>query len=258
MDKNSFIKRVDFNDESIISNIYNKIKLAKKTGIDVYTNEFYTPNIWNKIENMQSELGINVYSYGIFEDAERRMLLFSFYEDIKSYPLDLLRIQLNSKFSKPCHRDFLGALMSLGIKRQKFGDLILKKNEECYLACSSDISEYVTSNFTSVGKANCSLDILDLGISKIPNYNFNTLSLNVSSMRIDCIVSSLCNISRSKGEALVKKGKVQVDYFETLRKDKIIEDTSTVIVQGYGKFKLAGKIGNTGKGRIKLLIKKFS
>lgn len=258
MDKKSFIKRLDFSDENIISNIYNKIKLAKKTGIGIYSNEFYTPNIWNNVENMQSELGINIYSYGIFEDAERKMMLFSDDEDIKPYPLDLIRIRLHSKFSKPSHRDFLGGLMSLGIKREKFGDLILKENEECYLACVNDISEYVSLNFTSVGNIGCDADILDLDAAQIPNYNFNTLSLNVSSMRLDCIVSSLCNISRSKGEALIKRGKVQVDYFETVKKDKIIEGTSTIIIRGYGKFKLAGKTGHTGKGRIKLLIKKFS
>lgn len=262
MDKKTFLKKLSFVPENISSNIYDKLILAKKINRNVYTNEFYTPNIWQTIQDMQNEIGLNVCSFGIFKDAERKMILFSvdnYAENYQeNYPIDLIKISVNSKFSKLSHRDYLGALMSLGLKREKFGDLILKENEGCYLSCSNDISDYVMSNFNSVKNLNCSADILDFNTANIPAYEFETSIINVSSIRLDSVVSSICNLSRSKAEMIIKHGKVQLNYFECTKKDKILKNNSTIIIRGYGKFKLIEEIGYTSKGKNKLLIKKFS
>lgn len=258
MNKKKFIDELHFVHKNTVSNIYDKIALAGKIEKTVYTNEFYTPNIWKKIENMKNELELNVFSCGIFEDAERKMMAFSKHSKVLEYPIDLLRITLNSRFSKLYHKDYLGSIMSLGLKREKFGDLILKENRYCYLACSKNISKYIESNFDRVGNSHCIVDILDLNTAQIPNYNFKSIIKIVSSMRADCIVSSLCNLSRKNSEMLIKGGKLQVDYSEYTKKDGILDCDSTITVRGYGKFKLAEKVGFTGKGKIKLLIKKFS
>lgn len=258
MKKKEFISELSLFNENTISNIYDRIVLSRKTGKKIYTNEFYAPNIWKKVESMKDQIGLNVFSYGIFEDAERRMLVFSEDIQVEGYPVDLMRITSKSKFSTLYHKDYLGALMSLGLKREKFGDLILKENGCCYMACSRDISKYIESNFTRVGNLSCKADILDLNRVEIPNYDFESNIIVVSSMRLDCIVSSLCNLSRSSGEVLVKKGKVQVNYVECDKKDSVLDYYSTITVRGYGKFKLSGEVGLTGKGRIKLLVKKFS
>ncbi|WP_446899327.1 RNA-binding protein [Clostridium sp. LBM24168] len=257
MNKKEFISELSLFHENIVSNIYDRIVLAKKTGRNIYTNEFYTPNIWKMIKSMENQIDLNVFSYGIFEDAERRMIAFS-RNEIKEYPIDLMRITSNCKFSRLYHRDYLGALMSLGLKREKFGDVILKENGCCYMACSRDISKYIESSFTKVGNLSCKVDILDLNEVEIPNYDFEFITINVSSMRLDCIVSSLCNLSRNNGETLIKKGKVQVNYFECNKKDSVLDCNSTIAIRGYGKFKLSERVGITAKGRIKVLVKKFS
>ncbi|MBP2031443.1 RNA-binding protein YlmH [Clostridium algifaecis] len=258
MDKKTFLKKLDFVPQNISSNIYDKLILAKKTNKNTYTNEFYTPNIWQTVQNMKYEIDLNVQSFGIFKDAERRMILFSMNDCIEDYPIDLIKINIKSKFSKLSHRDYLGALMSLGLKREKFGDLILNGDEGCYFCCSNDISDYVKMNFNSVKNLNCSVDILDFNTVVVPEYKFEELVINVPSMRLDSIVGSICNLSRSKAEMIIKSGKVQLDYFECTKKDKILKDNSTIIIRGYGKFKFVEEIGHTGKGRNKLLIKKFS
>lgn len=257
MNKKKFMDKMSFQHENDISNIYDKIIVAQKTGRNVYTNEFYTPHVWKMIENMEDQIGLSVSSYGIFENAERRILVFSEGCHEEEYPVNLIKIATSSKFSKLCHRDYLGALMSLGLKREKFGDLILQEDGCCYVACSRDISQYIESSFTRVGNLSCKAHIMDLNNAEIPDYNFETEIIVVSSLRIDCIVSSICNLSRSGGEELVKKGRVQLDYFECDKKDRILEYNSTITIRGYGKFKLLEKVGTTGKGRIKVLVKKF-
>lgn len=255
MDKKTFLNKMSFVDSRIASNVFDKIILAQKTGKTIYTGELYTTNVYKALKNMSSELEIKVYCYGIFEDAQRKIIAFS-YDDIWCYPMDLIKITTNSKFSKLEHKDYLGAVMALGIKREKLGDLILK-NDECYLAVHNEITDYIKMNLTSVGKSTCTINILDINSSEIPEYDFQNIIVNVSSLRIDCIVSSLCNISRGKAEDLIRQGKVLVDYSEAIKKDKVLKDDCVITIRGYGKFKIIEEAGWTGSGRIKIQVKKF-
>lgn len=255
MDKKTFLNKFNSVDGSIVSSIYDKIILAKKINRTIYTGEFHTPNIWKLMESISNELGIGVATYGVFQDAERKVIAFS-YDEVWSYPINLIKITSKDKFNKLRHKDYLGAVMSLGIKREKFGDLILK-DDDCYLAVHEEITDYIRMNLTSIGKSTCAISVLDTSVTEIPVYDFQTIIVNVSSLRIDCVVSSLCNTSRSKAEELIRQGKVLVDYSEALRKDKILKCDCIITVRGYGKFKIIEEAGWTGSGKTKIRVKKF-
>ncbi len=255
MDKKDFLNKINFIDNSIASSIYDKIVLAQKTNSTIYTGEFYTPTTWKTLENISKDFQIDVHSYGIFEDAERKLIAFS-YSSIWYYPISLVKVKGKSKFNKLQHKDYLGALMSLGIKREKFGDLILK-NDECYMAVQEEIGDYIKMNLTSVGKSPCTVTILDIDNCELPAYDFETMIVNVSSLRIDCVVSVLCNISRSKAEELIRQGKVLVDYSEDFRKNKTLNYDCIITIRGCGKFKVIEEIGCTKSGKVKILVKKF-
>ncbi|WP_333860407.1 YlmH family RNA-binding protein [Clostridium sp.] len=258
MDKNTFLSKFHFYSENEILSIYNKIILADKTHKDIFTSEFYPPNFWKILEDFKGQVKINIYSYGIFENAERKILAFS-QSKVSDYPVRLMRIKCSSKFVSLQHKDYLGALMALGIKRGKFGDLIVKENNECYVAVHEDVSDYVYMNLSSIGKCECNLTFLDTNITGVPDYDFKTFDINISSFRIDCLLSSICRISRSKSEELIRQGKVLLDYLPVTKKDKVINDSGCVVtVRGYGKFKVVEKLGYTKRGGCKLHIKKFN
>lgn len=255
MEKKKFISKLDFLDNNLVSNIYDKIILAKKISNVIYTGEFYPPNVWKTLEDLSDEIEIGVHSYGIFEDAERKLIAFSD-DSVWNYPIKLIKIEGMSKFGRLEHKDYLGALMALGIKRQKFGDLILKDNE-CYIAVHEEIVDYVKMNLTNIGRSSCAIDILDEYNFKIPSYDFETIIVNVSSLRVDCIISALCNISRNKADDLIVHNKVLVDYCENFKKNKILSYDSIITIRGYGKFKILEEVGWTKTGKVKVIIKKF-
>lgn len=256
MNKKFFMGKMKFVDDDIAANIYEKILLAQNINKTLYMPEFYTPNIWKVLNDISDQFEIKVYSYGIFEDAQRKMIAFSHDDSSLDYPLTLMRIDKSSKFYELRHRDYLGALMSLGIKRQKFGDLIVKGNS-CYLAAHESISEYIKLNLTDVGKSPCKVSILDIDNCEIPVYDFQDIVVNVSSLRVDCVISSLCNVSRSRAEDLIKSDKVLIDYSRNFKKDSILKFNCVITISGYGKYKLVEDIGWTGSGKTKVLVKKF-
>lgn len=261
MDKNNFIEKiinisgVKNVDMGSISNLYNKIILSEKTGKTIYSNEFYTPNIWSALLNLNSYFDVTFEANGIFIEADRRVISIG-KENSFDYPTKLVKIISKSKFSSIDHRDFLGAIMSLGVKREKFGDLILQE-DICYAAVHEEITEYLINNLTKVKNSPCSVEVLDKLCEKMPTHRYEYLNVLSTSMRLDCVVSGICNISRTNSDELIRQGRVQVNYFPELKRDCILNLNDLIIIRGHGKFVINNSIGSTGRGRLKLQIKKF-
>ncbi|MCY6483725.1 YlmH/Sll1252 family protein [Clostridium aestuarii] len=207
--------------------------------------------------NISDKLECKISTYGIFKDSERRMLSILENEDSdSSYPIELIRINNKSSFSTLKHSDFLGSMMTLGIKREKIGDLVLENNI-CYAAVCSDICEYIKNNLKGIAKSPCEVEILNLDEVKIPMCRFQEKNIIVTSMRSDSVIAALCGISRGASTEMIKKGKVLLDYEKVFEKNINVKVGSVITVRGYGKFKIADYIGNTQKNRMKLNIKKY-
>jgi RNA-binding protein YlmH len=255
MDKKNFSNSITFEDKNMLSNLYDKIMLAEKISRPVYTNEFFPPNVWKTIGDICRSFNINTYSNGIFDDSERRMMCFSI-EEPDSYPIQLIRIENKSKFENLGHRDYLGAIMALGIKREKYGDLILD-GDGCYAAVSEEISDYIIYNLSSIGRCPCKVEIIENYIAQGLGAKFENLIIHSTSMRLDCLIGSLCNLSRAKAVEIIQGGKVLIDYVEINEKDKMVQPGAVITIRGYGKFKLVEQLGSTQRGRLKLSIKKY-
>lgn len=257
MDKKVFLNSIMYEDKVLISNLYDKIRLADKTNTTIYTNEFYPPIVWKTLEKNSSILGVKVFSYGIFEEAERRSIAFSNYGEVYNFSIKLIKVTSKSSFNKLEHKDFLGALMSLGFKREKFGDLLVCDGCAFFAVCE-DVCDYVISNISSIGKTPCDIEVIDMNEDKkIPKAKFEELIINCTSLRLDSIISSICGISRSKSVLLINQGKVLVDYGEADEKDFMVEMGEVITIRGYGKFKIGEEIGKSLSGRCKLAIKKY-
>lgn len=244
-------------DKIKLSNVDDKICLAYKTNMVFYSSEFYTPDECNEIKVISNKRGVNFYSYGVFKDAERKMVAFSAEEEKKLfYPLELLKIKANTKFLNLKHRDFLGSIMALGIKREKLGDLILK-NDCCYLPVAKDMVDFIKYNLQYINKSPCKISLLDIINDEIPQYSFEERVIITTSNRLDSMVSSLCNVSRSKSIEWIEMGNILIDYVPVCKKDYRVKANSVITVRGYGKYRIGDILGYTQKDRIKIEIKKF-
>ncbi len=261
MDKNTFIEKIlhsgSFDDTTTMARLYDKIVLAEKTGRTVFTSEFYPPNVWGSLLKLKTQFDVSFYTYGVFQDSERRIIGIA-NEEINTYdfPLELIKIKANNKFSSITHRDYLGSIMSLGIKREKFGDLILK-NDSCYAAVQEEISDYLQFNLTRVKNSPCSVEVIDLDSEEKPVHEFEYINIISTSLRLDCMVGSICGISRSSSDDLIRQGKVMVDYVPVMRRDYILDIDNLIVIRGYGKLILNKITGATGSGRLRVQLKKY-
>ncbi|WP_010292325.1 RNA-binding protein [Clostridium senegalense] len=257
INKKEFLNCFNGCDESIIYKLYDKILLAEKTNKVVYSRFFIYKGIYNKLKSMEKSIDAKIYCNGIFDECERVMISISSYEIPSYYPMVLLKIVNKSKFKNLSHKDYLGSIMAQGIKRELLGDLIVQDNS-AYVPVVEEIVDFLILNLNSIGKCPCEVIELQDNVLNIPKINFEEKIVIVTSLRLDNIISSICNISRSKALDLIQCGKVLINYAEETKKDKIIIKEDIVTIRTYGKFKVGEVIGKTNSDRFKISIKKYN
>jgi len=253
--KEKIAKYFTDDDRNDALNLYEKYLLARDKNITVFGKNFYTPNIWMWFEKNLSSNDLKIESNGLLDDSERRMI--SFNNIYKSpFPMKLIKIESTSKFSNLTHRDFLGGILSLGIERNKIGDLLVNNNT-CYVPVHEEVEDFIVYNLNRISKVICNVKVVD-DFEFLPKVNFEEEVVLVSSLRIDGIVSKIINISRSKAQAMIEQGQVLIDYVKIKDKSYELKGKERITIRGSGKFILGNSIGNSKSGRIKVIIKKYT
>ncbi len=190
--------------------------------------------------------------WGGYEGAERIVASFGEWAE---YPIDIVEIKPAApKFAdKLSHRDFLGALMNLGIKRELLGDILIKDNA-AYLFCLETISEYICSNLSRVKHTTvkCSvIDALPEGAVTEPEEG----EINVSSLRADVLVAAVYKLSRKSCSELFAADRVFVNARLCSNPSHIIKEGDIVSVRGFGRFQPCSQIRTTKKNRAVLGVR---
>lgn len=194
--------------------------------------------------------------YGGYEDAERKIVCFGNEDDFGYAPQPpvaiLLIAPLSEKFSDDLtHRDFLGSVLGLGIKRETLGDIIISNNKG-YLVCLEGIAQYIIDNLTKVRHTSVYCERChSLPTDALPQPKEKTVI--VSSLRLDGIISAVYNISRSKSSGLIDGERVFINGKLTTNNSAPLKEDDIISVRGQGRFKFKEISGDTRKGRIRIL-----
>jgi RNA-binding protein YlmH len=234
---------------------------AYNRGICMFS-DFLNLNEQNIFLSLKNELPrIKYFTNGGFQDAERKILCFcgnvqlDNIEEI-NFPITCIKIEpINQRFSDSLnHRDFLGAVLNLGIDRSKIGDILIDENEG-YLFAHNTISSYILEQLVKVKHTMVSTSRIEQqDFHYEPKYT--EVVGTVSSVRLDSILAVAFHSSRSSLSGLIEGGKVFVNSREILSNSYILKDNDIVSVRGYGKFRYVGTSYQTKKGRysVKLLL----
>ena len=194
--------------------------------------------------------------FGGYENADRCVAAFS-NDEVYSYPIVCIKIEpLQQKFSdKLTHRDFLGALMNLGIERGMLGDIKIINNEG-YLFCLDKISQYIVDNLSSIKHTSVKCKIID-DIPELFNQIPDEEEYIVSSLRIDTVVSAVFKMSRNSASQLINQEKIFINS-KTVYKDSVqLKEGDVVSVRGYGKFIYSQTVNETRKHKMVVAIRLY-
>ncbi len=242
-------------------------KSAYYKGINVYSDYLDLAGLGLFHRMKKDEFPVPYSLYGGFLGAERVKVGFHGSmegsgeippDDFRNdYPIRMVQIRpSNIKFAENLtHRDYLGAILNLGIARDKTGDILFAE-DAVYLSCDPVIADFLCENLTRVRHTAVRAALSDQR-GALPARATLTLHANVASPRLDAVVGAAFQASRSSMSGLICGGKVFVNGRETMQGSYMLKTGDVVSVRGYGKFRYAGQGSMTKKGRLNITLEKY-
>ncbi len=174
------------------------------------------------------------------------------------YDTSLVALEITgSSYRDLSHRDYLGAILNLGLERSAIGDLCVTSPHTALLFCDGVIADFLRQNLTRVAN-----DAIHVRTTVPPpdfdgGRRFQSVSDTVASPRADSIVAALANLSRERARALFSAGHVEIDYEIADKPDRVLQADTVIVIRGVGKFLLRSLSDLTKKGRYRLLADRY-
>ena len=202
--------------------------------------------------------------WGGFPEAERRLLVFlpdyltaeAFLTEPDGDMLAVLRARPTARCAGLSHRDYLGALLSLGIKREKLGDILVNEAWADIIVLK-ELADYLLLNFQRAGRFSLSLELLPVAVLSSHSPRTEERRLNVSSLRLDTVAAAAFGLSRSKALSAIEGRLVAVNSLRVEKPDYLLAPGDLITWQGRGKVRFRELSGATRKDRLWLIIDKF-
>lgn len=208
-------------------------------------------------EILKSPMGSTML-FGGYKDAEWKMFgAFPSYEEMseETFPIKVLEIRKKYKADLG-HRNYLGTILSLGIDRNKIGD-ILVDDSGAYVYVSEDISEFLVNNLTKISSCGVKVRLIDISEVEIPEKRSEMLDVVAASARVDAVVAALTHTSRREMKKEIALGNVKVNHAPVSGRDSQLKENDVLSIKGYGRVRIVKFGGLTKSGRLHIDIERF-
>lgn len=249
-------------DSFFVQHLFDLAERAKRYGSPVFTDFMTTKELSLFFNHIRSFQDVSVAAWGGHEDCQHKMGgFFPYYEDIvpdcSVFPIQCLCVEaVNAKFAKEIgHRDYLGAILNLGIERSMIGDIRIS-NHTAYVFCNQDFVPFILNGLTLIRRTSVRCRVIE-DIEEIPAQEYEIRQCSVASLRLDNIVAAMIGSARGKAGELITQGKVFADYEERTTNHYRCKDNTSITIKGYGKYKLYVQGELTRKGKQKITIYKY-
>lgn len=225
-----------------IENVLNYHSIEQTDFLDPY--EIYLA------KSILNRFHIGYLDFGGIESAERKVLgIFPDYYDESLIKTPIRCLKLTGDISKLSHKDFLGGLLNLGIKRSKVGDILVYEDHSV-LIVKDEIVNFVLLNLERIGNKKIQIEEVSFNDLDVPDLKYKELREFLPSTRLDIVIASAYNISRSESQNLIKADKVKVNWESINKASKELEEGDIISVRGYGRIILHSIEGLSRKGKL--------
>lgn len=245
-------------DRILVSKVLDKFTIAEKNKTFSFT-DFLDLYQQKYLERILKSLKVNFTFDGGYLGSERKIMVISSKGklEIDFLPIEVLNITYKGKmFRDITHRDILGAVMSLGIKREKIGDIILLE-ESCQIIVHKDFADFIIYNIARIKNTNVNIKLDDIKSIRPAEQKFMQITSFVPSLRLDCIIEEGFALPRSEAVQLIKGDKVYVNWEPVSKPACELQPNDTISVRGMGRLVFEEVSGRTKKDRLVVKIKKI-
>lgn len=207
---------------------------------------------------VKTKLGRCKYTvFGGAEGAERVVIRFGDPEEIgyeADFPILCIKIEpLAKKFAdKLTHRDFLGALLNLGIERSTLGDIVISDNVG-YVFALDNMAEFIQNELSRVKRTDVKAEIIDT-LPDVDLYHTEPKRIQLSGERLDAIIAKVYSLSRDDAQSLFKKRLVYVNGKLCESVSYTPKENDKISARGYGRFVYRGYDGLSRKGKLNAIV----
>lgn len=252
-------------DKIKLAEILDKLELAEKTH-QMQITDFLDMYQISLAKSFLKKAQITNYEMkGGVEEAERKVVLAIPEENEEDQntkieeKLKAIRITLPpEEIGNYSHRNYLGGIVKLGMKREKVGD-ILVRDEGADIIVKAETAQVLKQELGTLTRfQKAQIEVIELAEIKKPEIKTEELSIIVPSLRLDNIVSDLARTSRSKAVQIIGQERVFINGQNETKVAKTVKIGDVITIRGKGRFVVKGVTGTTRSGRSVLLIEKFS
>ncbi len=266
MDKQQVLKDYKKQEDKIcLSQVLDKIEFSKTREKIEYT-DFLDMYQVSLVENFLRKINFKTYQlYGGYEEAERKVLLVypEKYDEkmiAKNYDkiLKIVRVILpEEEKGKYSHRNYLGGIVKLGLKREKVGDILVQE-EGADIITLEDFSNILKQELPHLTRfENSKIQVEDIQDLKKREVKVEQVKIIVPSLRLDNFVSDLARTSRSKAVQIIEQERVFVNGQNEKKASKQVKINDIITIRGKGRFVIKGFDGTTRSGRTVVVVEKY-
>ncbi len=202
---------------------------------------------------------VSFFNYGGYPGTERTriaIMLSCYKQETHDIEVAYLLISGNFKFIAINHRDVLGALLSLGLKRETLGDISVSE-VAVKVIVTKEVAPYIISNLKQIHQSAVKIELLEADSFELPAKRLKEIKGTVASLRLDAVASLGYGVSRTKMVAVIKAEQVKVNWQPVKNSAAILKEGDVISIAGKGRVELALMTGKSRKGRVRLVLKKY-
>lgn len=189
---------------------------------------------------------------GGWPQAERRLLCIEPEGAWGESPLRCVRVVCRAGSELPAHRDYLGSLMGLEVRREALGDIVLPEAQAgtAYVFALEPAAGLICRELTQAGKAQVSAEPQPL--DALPQFappERDMRTATVSSLRLDAVLAAMLRCSRGTAAELIAAGRVEINHLPAASAHAPVFEGDVFTVRGKGRFGLAALQGKSKKDR---------